>query len=101
MTVASAITTDGNIGLNMKEIIEQDILSIKDVAMRLNIPEDILRKWVSWNFRSIPSHVLNNGKKTEMCFFKDEIETWFERNGGSFLSKQVIGKNNTRERKKY
>ena len=63
-----------------------------EAAQFLGIPERVLREWVQWNFRSIPYHKLGSGKQAEIGFFKDEIDTWFRRNGGTFLKDKVQDK---------
>ena len=84
--------------MKAREVLEQDILSLQETAERLNIPVDVLRKWIAWRFRAIPCHMSGNGKGASVCFFKEEIDLWFEDNGGRFLSKQVMVRKNNRSR---
>jgi len=81
------------------EVLEQDVLSLKEAAHHLDVPEEVLKNWVAWRFRAIPCHFVGSGKKTGICFFKEEIESWFDRNGGRFLSKQVMEKKDSRFKK--
>lgn len=74
---------------------DQDIMSLKEVATHLDIPENVLRNWVQWKFREIPCHVQGNGKKSSICFFRPEIDFWFNNNGGRFLSKKVRERKDT------
>jgi hypothetical protein len=76
----------------VKEIIQQDVLSLKDASRHLDIPENVLKQWVELRFRHIPYHSAGSGKKAGYCFFKTELEDWFDRNGGQYLRNKVVEK---------
>jgi len=86
--------------MTINEVLEQEVLSLKETSQQLDVPENVLKNWVELRFRSIPFHVAGTGKKSGICFFKGEINKWFEQNGGRFLSKQVIEKRGFREKRK-
>jgi len=84
----------------MEKFFDQDVMSLKETSVYLDIPENVLRNWLEIRYKHIPCHIVGTGKKTGVCFFKPEINDWFNGNGGNYLRDKVVGRRDSDSRSK-